>query len=122
MTLQPHEIPHDFIERTQVITGLRKLADFLAAHPEVPVPSYGWTVSSFPTRRISDEEQRAEIDRLAAILQPCGGKRIDETSMGGHDRAEITFGRVTYEMVHIPKRWRDLHEAQLSYRDNVTLD
>lgn len=121
MTLQPHEIPYDFIERTQVINGLRRMADFLADHPDVPVQSYGWVLNAFP-KKSTDDAQRAEVDRVAAILGPHGGKRTDETGTGGHDRALITFGRITYEMVHIPQRRRELHHAQDSYADNITLD
>lgn len=121
MTMQPHEIPYDFIERAQIIIGLHRMANFFAAHPEVPVQPYGWVLSSFPDRT-SDEKQRAEVDRVAAILHPYGGKRTDETATGGHDRALITFGRITYEMVRIPQRRRELHEAQLSYADNIDLD
>ena len=121
MTMHPHEIPYDFLERAQIIMGLHRLANFFAAHPEVPVRPFGWVLSDFPERS-SDEDQRAEVDRVAALLAPYGGKRIDETGTGGHDRALITFGRITYEMVRIPQRRRDLHNAQLSYADNIDLD
>jgi len=122
MTLQPHEIPYDFIERTQIINGLRDLADFLAAHPDVPVRPFGYALTTFPERRDADGQQRAEVDRVAAILHPHGGKRIDDTGTDGHDRALITFGRITYELVHIPQRRRERHAAQTSYERNITLD
>ena len=122
MTLQPNEIPYDFLERTQVITGLRRLADFFADHPDVPVRSFGWSLTEFPDRNNDEQTQRAEIDRVAAILRPHGGKRIDEADTGGHDRALITFGRITYELVRIPQRSREAFAARTSYERNVTLD
>ena len=42
-------IPDDLLTRTKVITGLRQLADFLEAHPGVPVGRYGWDRISTPT-------------------------------------------------------------------------
>lgn len=36
-------IPADLLARTQVIDGLRQLADYLQDHPGVPVNEYGWT-------------------------------------------------------------------------------
>ena len=122
MTMQPHEIPYDFLERTQVITGLRRLADFFTDHPDVPVRAFGWSLTEFPDRSGDEQTQRAEIDRVAAILRPHGGKRIDETDTGGHDRALITFGRITYELVRIPQRARETFAARTSYERNVTVD
>jgi hypothetical protein len=121
MTLQPHEIPYDFFERTQIITGLRHLADFLAAHPDVPVPRYGWEMSFFPDGA-GDAIERADIDRVAAVLNDFGGRRIDDSGNGGHDKALITFGRITYQVIRVPERRRELHEARTSYEPNITLD
>lgn len=121
MTNQPHEIPYDFLNRTQIVLGLRRLADFLAAHSDVPVPRYGWDLTSFPDR-VGDEAERAELDRVAAVLTHFGGRRIDDSGRGGHDKALLTFGRITYQMIRVPERRRELHDAQTSYYRNITLD
>lgn len=118
---QPHEIPYDFLNRAQIILGLRRLADFLAAHPDLPVPRYGWQLSHFPDSS-GDTVERADVDRVAAVLSQFGGRRIDDTGRGLHDKAFITFGRITYQVIRIPERRRELYDAQTSYARNITLD
>jgi len=115
------KIPDDLFARPQIVEGLRRMADFLDEHPEIPVPPYGWELGHYPDRTC-DEEERADIDHVADILDHFGGKRIDESGAGGHDRAMITFGRITYQMVRVPIRRRELFAARASYEDNITLD
>jgi hypothetical protein len=110
-------IPGDLFARAQMIVGLRTLADYLEDHPDLPVPDYGGDVSVYPDG--SEAEQRAEIDRIAAIL---GVNPTDNTGRDGHYTAEKTLGRITYRAVHIPSRARARHHARNSYRTNITLD
>jgi hypothetical protein len=41
-------IPGDLLHRAKVISGLRQLADWLDAHPDVPVCPFGWDLSIYP--------------------------------------------------------------------------
>ncbi|GAA2136582.1 hypothetical protein [Actinomadura napierensis] len=121
MTAPSHPIPvvpGDLFARHQVITGLRKLADFLEANPAVPVPEYGETFDVFP-RDCDDTCSAALVDDVAALL---GVEADDDRPLGGHYSASRSFGRITYRVVHIPDRRRRQHDAHMSYRDNIRLD
>jgi hypothetical protein len=109
-------IPGDLLHRTKVITGLRRLADWLDAHPDVPVPPFGWDLNVY-TRTDDDAASRAEVDRIAAIL---GADVADDTAWGGHYRTERSFGLVSYGAVHVPARTTAAFGALMSCRDCVT--
>jgi hypothetical protein len=116
------DIPGDLFARHQTITGLRALADYLETHPAVPVNEYGWEVrihTGVGRDTITDADQRAEVDRVAALL---GVPALDETVRGGHYKASRTFGRIVYTIVHVPARRMAQHRAEQSYRDNIRLD
>jgi hypothetical protein len=104
-------VPGDLFARTQTITGLRALADFLEANPAVPVNEFGWTVTVHADG--TDAEERAEVNRIAELLNVTP---TDETEQGRHYRATKSFGRITYETVHIPARRMDDYRALMSYR------
>jgi hypothetical protein len=104
-------IPGDLLHRAKVIGGLRQLADWLDAHPGVPVCPFGWDLSIYPQHE-DDAARAAEVDRIAAIL---GVDVTDQTPKGGHYIASRTFGLITYEAVHIPRRRRDSCAALMSY-------
>jgi hypothetical protein len=82
-------------EREALISGLRSLADYLEASPEVPAPSYS-DVFIFPPEG-TDAERRAEIDLIAA--------QIGETpqTLCGHYVVSRYFGPVQYRAVAIPR-------------------
>jgi hypothetical protein len=86
-------------DRAAWVAGLRELADFLAAHPDVPVPPAYHTqgICEFPDGD-SDAERRAGVDRAAAAL----GVRA-AGSWGGHYKASARFGPVEYAAVAIPR-------------------
>jgi hypothetical protein len=109
-------IPGDLLHRTKVIGGLRQLADWLDAHPDVPVSPFGWDLSIYP-QFAEDADRAAEVDRIAAIL---GVDVTDQTGDGGHYIASRAFGLITYEAVHIPRARRAASAALMSYRDCVT--
>ena len=111
-------IPADLLARTQVISGLRQLADYLDNHPDVPVCEFGWDILTFP-REDTEVAGRAEVDRVAAIL---GVHPDDEIADHGHYTARNTFARITYEIIHITDRRRAAHQALMSYADAVTPD
>ena len=72
----------DSTVRAEFIAGLRRLADFLATHPKVPVPSDGTEFSI----HVHD---RATVDRIAAL--------IDRPASDGLDyQTTRDFGPISY--------------------------
>jgi hypothetical protein len=43
----------------------------------------------------------------------------DRTGDGGHYTAARSFGLITYEAVHVPRRYRAAHAALMSYHGSV---
>lgn len=109
MTITP--TPANQPARTEAINGLRQLADFLDAHPDVPVADHSWTLHAFPRDAEDDATEQAEVDHVAVIL---GVTVRDDTANGGHYLAARTFGRVTYEFVHIPDHTRAAHHERVT--------
>ena len=101
-------------ERRDLISGLRALADFLEDNPEIPAP-FCSEVLVFPPR-VSDEDGRAEIDRIAAII---GAPVVDGTARNEHYVTSRGFGAVEYRAVFIPPRVRAYHDAQASYSGHI---
>jgi hypothetical protein len=81
--------------RAAVIQGLIDLANFLETHPDLPITS----VDARPYIHGTDDEERAEVDRIAAILgQPAGYTSGART----HYEVERDFGgRVHYRATAI---------------------
>jgi hypothetical protein len=84
-------------ERSQLIAGLRDLAEYLESNPDVPAPWSGMTVYVFPPNG-SNDEQRAEIDTIASRVdaQPC-------EFTPSHYVASRYFGPVEYRAVAIDR-------------------
>lgn len=105
--------------REQIIEGLVNLAAFLETNPAVPVARFAWTLnvsSSVSLDSVTDLRQRAEIDRVAELLNvPVS----DATAEGGHYLAQRHFGPITYEVTHIPARWMAEYYARQSHRNCV---
>ena len=108
-------IPGDLLSRAQTIAGLRELADYLQAHPGVPVRDLGWDLNIYP-QLPTEDLKRAEIDRIAAVL---GVPVCDETDRGGHYTVTRSFGRVSYSAVCVPDRRMAEHRALMSYSGTV---
>lgn len=109
----PNPVPRD-----QIISGLRQLADYLDAHPAIPVAPYGWELL-VGTYRTSDPDGIAEIDRIAANL---GVTAQGDIADGDHYAAIRTFGPITYRAFHIPSASRAVHRAFMTYCNSVTPD
>jgi hypothetical protein len=77
-------------ERAALIHGLRSLADYLEANPEVPAPDSA-NMYAFPPH---DDcvVMRAEIDAVAELL----GSQPRETASGQHYGVTRSFGPVEY--------------------------
>jgi len=66
-------IPGDLLTRRKVITGLRQLAAYLQDHPDVPVCRFGWDLPVYPDNRNGEADERAQVDKIAALLEvPTG--------------------------------------------------
>jgi hypothetical protein len=84
-------------QRKSLVAGLRSLAEFLDAHPDVPAPR--WVdVMVFPCDG-TDEQRRAEVDEIAVLIDGI----IDQTSSRGHYVASRHFGPVEYRAIAIPR-------------------
>ncbi|WP_433245878.1 hypothetical protein ACQPYK_44245 [Streptosporangium sp. CA-135522] len=102
--------------RAALINGLRDLAAFLEANPDVPAPCFP-RIHYFAEG--TDSEMRAEIDGIAALL----GTEIDPGDLGyGHYRTGLNFGPVEYTAVGILARARARHDADVSYTGCVAPD
>jgi hypothetical protein len=106
-------------DRAALIAGLRGLADFLAEHPDAPVPpAYPETcITVFPDGD-TDDERRAGVDDAAAVLDSPAA----DPAGSGHYTAARKFGPVTYEVLAISDARRAVHEAGSSYYNSVVPD
>lgn len=83
--------------RSEYIAGLRQLADFLEANPDVPARG-SWSVqytASLDTT--SHEEAMANVDRVAALL----GVEPGYPWKTAHYQANKHFGPITYHAVAV---------------------
>ncbi|MGP3930460.1 hypothetical protein [Nonomuraea sp. KM88] len=102
----------DSTVRCEFIAGLRRLAQFLADNPKVPVPSNGMTLTVHVVDD-NDDKERAQVDRVAELISsPASG--------GGHYKTTRDFGPVTYEALAISERCMRDYDALTSYRGAVT--
>lgn len=101
--------------RIALITGLRDLAAFLEANPDLPIPRSA-TVHHFP-RRVDDTDLCAAVDQIAAQL----GTPVDVDEVPhGHYGTSIHFGPVEYRAVAILSAARARHLAETSYQGCVS--
>jgi hypothetical protein len=104
-------------DRDALIAGLIALAGLLKAEPELPLP-FPVIAHAFPAKG-PDDEMRAEVDRVAALL----GTEIDpDLTPYGHYKTAIEFGPVRYEFTAILAAARARHAAVDSYRDSIQID
>jgi hypothetical protein len=100
--------------RREMAAGLRQLATFLLAHPELRCPSQ--ITAAVVTTAESEDDERAEVDHAAAAMGVPPGE-------GDHYTATVEFGgRVRLTVMHIPDAWRRHHDAISSYEPNIRTD
>ena len=102
--------PADPATRREFITGLRDLADYLAAHPGLPVPVYGRQI--IVPLNPYDEGGSFQVRKYARLL---GVPVTDEAATGGNCYAEKPFGSVIYKLVAIPDDSMARYHALTSY-------
>lgn len=104
--------------RTEVSSGLRQLADYLDAHPDIPVALFGWDLL-VGADGDNDTAKKAELDRIAAVL----GVPVDYKSAGtGHYSAVRSFGPISYHAYHVTTKAKATYQAHMTYADAVTPD
>jgi hypothetical protein len=104
-----------------MIAGLHALADFLQAHPDLPVNcwaqiSYSVTAGGALGEDDSDTAKRAEVDRVAEILGVSPHTEAD----GEHYIAVKRFGPVTYQAAAITEAFMAAYDAASTYHGCVT--
>jgi hypothetical protein len=87
----------DLQARAAVTAGLHDLAEFLDAHPTLPVPQFSISAGLTVYPAGTQEDKRAEVDRIADVLQVS-------TEEYGIYQAERRFGGpVAYRAVAVPE-------------------
>jgi hypothetical protein len=108
----------DTAQRAQIIQGLRDLADFLQAHPEVPVQPYSiHCINYYPVIENDDDAAAcAEVTRVAGLL----GVEPAWNHSGTHYSAVKRFGLIRYEAVLVTEASMAAHHAAATYDGCVT--
>lgn len=107
-TGQPGDQPTD--ERAEQIAGLRELADYLEAHPGLPLGPYDVEmqihVRNLPYMRDKDEPAKlAELARIAEVLGVDADLRDEPGSM--HPHVTKTFrGGARYQAVYVTEAYK----------------
>lgn len=106
-------------ERDAAIAGLREAADYLEAHPELPVSRH-WdlTVHTGAATGIDSRDDAAGTAQVNAAADALGVEPSGTT----HYRATRRFGGIAYEVLHIDSRYMDEYEAKTSYDGNVQVE
>jgi hypothetical protein len=104
-------------DRQQFVTGLRQLADYLAGHPDIPVPLYGTTINL--NLDGADHGGREQVNAIAQLMDT---PVLDNTGEYGHYTTEKSFGDITYRAAAIPDAAMARYRAHDSYYGCVTAD
>jgi hypothetical protein len=105
--------------RQAFIDGLRSLADFLDAHPGLPVQRYGQKITLHTGHELPDDGTWDGARRAVEAFAEAAGAELTQTP-GGHYLASRSFGPITYEAVAISPAVMAEHEALMSYSGHVT--
>lgn len=99
-----------YMARRDFIDALRRLADLLDEHPEIPTPDYPRILA------LIDLDAWDRLDRLAAYLQSCGIDIDDETR---RDARTITLLDGLYHVISHTRKGMAEYEAKQSYVESV---
>jgi hypothetical protein len=114
------ELPRTIDKRAERIEGIRVFADFAETHPDLPLGLADSPLHVSVTGG-TDEENRAEVDRIAAILGVTAG-------YGPYDRNQTRYTAVqefggsdgvTYTASALSAAYSDMYDAWASYRGSV---
>jgi hypothetical protein len=100
----PHRLIGHGPARTDMVAGLRALADFLEANPAVPIPRYGHAFGV--TTSGSDEQKRSQVKFASLAI----GEEVTDDTQAGHYWTQRWFGSVSYRIVAVSgaamRRWQ----------------
>jgi hypothetical protein len=96
--------------RLEFIAGLHALADYLAAHPGIPVPPHGADILLHVDA--AEDGGCLQVRQIARQLQ---ASVTDETPHDGHCYATRSFGPLAYRVISIPHSRMARHQALWSY-------
>jgi len=91
--------------REHVIAGLHALAAFIEDNPGLPIPDGAYM--NYSVIEDTDEQERAEVDRIAAMLGVTAGPNFG----GKHYVTTAFFGPVLYRAVAISEEEMERHNA-----------
>lgn len=94
------------ISREQIIADGRAMLDWLAAHPEVPLPDYGGVEVHF---NIGDDDTTGPA-LIAGLAAQIDGEH--EVSPEGHHRAFRTWGTARYKVAYVERASMDRYYAE----------
>lgn len=89
-------------ERDQIIAGYRELLDFAEIHPDLPLGRS--ELNSFCVLADNDDTGRAEIERIAAILQ------APANLAGSQPSVRRVFGAITYTAFYCTRQSMKDHD------------
>ena len=100
--------------RAAFISGLRDLADWFEANPDVPTGRYPYLAYTyFPEG--DDDAELAEVARVAALI----GEDIQTNAKADRHFVEKQFGPVAYQALAISANAMARHEAASTYHGAV---
>ncbi|MCP2341626.1 hypothetical protein [Actinomadura rupiterrae] len=97
----------NLVYRIAVAGGLRNLASLIERRMDLPVPRN--VEISYSVIADSDEDARAEVDRIAGILGETPGYPYGDS----HYIVTHDFGPVTYAAVAITREYMDRYRAEM---------
>ncbi|MFI6496185.1 hypothetical protein [Nonomuraea typhae] len=102
--------------RAEFTNGLRSLADFIDSTPDLPLPDYLDIQNAVLGE--NDAAERAEVDRIAALLGTTAVQRYDEH----HYTALRRFGpRITFSATAITDAYMRLYKAKMEIADKLII-
>ena len=104
--------PTDRNPRTELIAGLRELADWYEQHPDAAMPAYPHILHSVGGD--DDEAGMAEVSRMAWLLN------VDATDDGHHYVAERRFGGLSLRVYYVTRE-EPTHVVRISVNDGAYL-
>lgn len=99
--------------RDERIADYRRMLDFLAEHPEVPLGAPALNSYHVSGSGSNDEAGLAELRRIAAALDV----EITHNADASHFYADRQFGSVRYRALHILKHHMDEHVEVQRYAE-----
>jgi len=82
------------IDRAQWLADARALLDLIEANPEIPLPPFrGLEISHHPSTLSTEDNRRAKLDRIAAVL----GAEV--TGEDGRYQTTVSMGSAQYRAV-----------------------